>query len=66
MRHRIDAGETVYLLSMAGPIKTDLIQLEATGNFPLQSTMLNHQPRGIPDSVKDRGGDFVVYRVTAP
>jgi len=63
MRHRLDAGESVYLLSMAGPMEQTFVRLAPVENLPLASSILNHQPRGIPDRMKDRGGDFILYRV---
>jgi hypothetical protein len=63
MRHRLDTGQTVYLLSMAGPMEQEFVTMVPEEIRPLVSGILNHQPRGIPGRMKDRGGDFILYRV---
>jgi hypothetical protein len=63
MRSRMELGESVYLLSMRGPIDHPAVVMTPVAEFPLRSHILQDQTRGIPRTTKSRGGDFVLYQV---
>jgi len=65
MRARLERGEPVVFLSMRGPISDAALTFTPLAELPLESTIVQDTLRGIPSSLKLRGGDFVLYRVEA-
>lgn len=63
MRGRLERGEEVVFLTMRGPIPDAGLAFTSLADMPLESSIVQDTLRGIPASLKSRGGNFVLYRV---
>jgi hypothetical protein len=64
MRRRAAAGGTVLFLTQQRFDDPRAAGLVPVGTFPLVSSKLDESRRGVPVSIKSRGADFVLYRVS--
>jgi hypothetical protein len=64
MRRRAATGATVLFLTQQKIADPKAAGLDPVGGFPLISYKLRDSRRGVPTSIKSRGADFVLYRVS--
>jgi hypothetical protein len=64
LRRRAATGTTLLFLTQQKIDDPRAAGLEPVGTFPLASSILHDSQRGVPVSLKSRGGDFVLYRVS--